>query len=40
MLKISLDKKVESYKLKKVEGQKVVVELPPEFKHYYTMEMA
>ena len=39
MLKISLDKKVESTKLKKVEGQKVIVDLPPEFNHYYTMEM-
>ena len=39
MLKISLDKKVESTKLKKVEGQKVVVNLPPEYDHYYTMEM-
>ena len=39
MLKISLDKKVESTKLKKVEGPKVIVNLPPEYDHYYTMEM-
>ena len=39
IIKLSLDEKVERFKLKKVTEEKVKIALPPGISHYYVMEM-